>query len=88
MSHNPEQSNYGVLAYKYITLSRACLAIDCVFVNTSITTINALILHINYYSEVSDDPGGAAKAWGALGTALKLAQAVCMHYKLRRVYLD
>ncbi|PVG04495.1 hypothetical protein CPB86DRAFT_771214 [Serendipita vermifera] len=75
MFHNPEQSNYGALAYHYITLSRAALAVDCVFVNTSITAIDTLLLHIGYL-ERSDDPGGEAKSWVALGTTIKLAQAV------------
>lgn len=76
MFHNPEQSNYGALAYQYITLSRASLASDCPFVNTTVTSIDAMILHIGYF-QMSDDPGGVAKAWAALGTTLKLAQSVC-----------
>jgi hypothetical protein len=75
MFHNPEQSNYGALAYQYITLSRAAMAVECVFVNTSITAIDCMLLHIGYL-ERSDDPGGEAKSWAALGTAIKLAQAV------------
>jgi hypothetical protein len=75
MFHNPEQANYGALAHHYITLSRASLATDCVYVNTSVTAIDAMILHINYF-EMSDDPGGGAKAWATLGTAIKLAQSV------------
>ena len=75
MFHNPEQSNYGVLAHHFIVLSRACLATDCIYVNTSITAINCMILHIQYF-DMSDDPGGGPKAWAALGTTLKLAQSV------------
>lgn len=79
MFHNPEQTNYAALAYKYITLSRASLASDCIFVNTTVTSIDAMILHISYF-QMSDDPGGGAKAWAALGTTLKLAQAVGISY--------
>lgn len=75
MFHNPEQANYASLAHQYITLSRASLATECIYVNTSITAIDAMILHINYF-ETSDDPGGAAKAWATLGTTMKLAQSV------------
>jgi hypothetical protein len=76
MFHNPELHNYGSLAHHYITMSRASLATDCIFVNTSVTAIDAMLLHVQYF-ETSDDPGGAAKAWAALGTTIKLAQAVC-----------
>jgi hypothetical protein len=76
MFHNPELQNYGSLAHHYMTMSRASLAVDCIFVNTSVTAIDAMLLHVQYF-EMSDDPGGASKAWAALGTTLKLAQAVC-----------
>lgn len=78
MFHNPEQSNYGALAHQFIVLSRACLATECIYVHTSITAIDALILHIQYF-DMSDDPGGGAKAWAALGTTLKLAQSIGLH---------
>ena len=76
MFHTPEVHGYGSTAHKYISLSRASLATDCIYVNTSVTAVDAMILHVEYF-EMSDDPGGAAKAWAALGTALKLAQSVC-----------
>ncbi|KAG8820773.1 hypothetical protein FRC17_010057, partial [Serendipita sp. 399] len=78
MFHSPEHTNYGALAHQLIVLSRACLATDCIYVNTSVTAIDAMILHVQYF-EMSDDPGGVPKAWAALGTALKLAQSLGLH---------
>lgn len=78
MFHTPELNNYASQAHHYITLSRASLALDCIFVNTSVTAIDAMLLHVQYL-EMSDDPGGAAKAWATLGTTLKLAQALGLH---------
>lgn len=80
MFHNPETNDYGAQAHQYITLSRASLAVDCIFVNASVTAIDAMLLHVQYF-EMSDDPGGAAKAWAALGTTLKLAQSVSRLHK-------
>ena len=75
MLHNPEIPNQGKLAAKYSSISRGCLALGDFITNTSLSTIDALLLNAGYYYG-SDDTVDRHKGSVLLGVALRLAVGV------------
>src|SRR5665213_2175122 len=49
MLHNFEAQNHSQLSSKYLVLSRACLTTDDFITNTSLSTINTLIIYAGYH---------------------------------------
>jgi len=77
-----EAPNYAAEAHKFITLSRACLTLDSVISNTSITAINAMLLHVAYLVTALV-PHGYSRAEATLGMIVRLAQSVGTSYLMK-----
>lgn len=60
-----------------MSLSRACLTLDSVVYNTTLTGLKTLLLHISYY-HTSDVLHGGPKAQATLGIAMQPALSVCV----------
>jgi len=75
MIYSPEAQNNILLAAKYASLSRACLAVGDFMINTSVSAIDALLLGAAYHYSV-DSGTEPHKGLVLVGVAMKLAVGV------------
>jgi hypothetical protein len=70
-----EIKDHPRISQRFISLSRACLALESPIENTSLIAIHAMLLHATYFW-LLEEPNAYGKAEVCCAIAMKLAQTV------------